>query len=201
MDFQDSTELEYAKIMRKKILIIGDLGSGKTALTSKLLDQAMKICDNAILDNVIRNNITVIDFAPGEIIRLDKKVGGKLSDPTLTQRTVGYLSPEKVNTPRISGKTSLEVEKLAKENASMMEKILKEYLEKPTPILFINDVSLFLQAGDYDILKDVLNNSETAVINGYYGEELSEDRGSGVTERERQLMNKLIDDVDIVIKL
>ncbi len=124
-----------------------------------------------------------------------------MSDPTLTQRTVGYLSPEKVNTPRMSGKTSLEVEKLAKENASMMEKILKEYLEKPTPILFINDVSLFLQAGDYDILKDVLNNSETAVINGYYGEELSEDRGSGVTERERQLMNKLIDDVDIVIKL
>ena len=91
-----------SKILSKRTLIIGELGSGKTLLTMKIVDK--------LIDNGYGKYITILDFAP----KRKGIAGGRLIDFGFNSSKVfAYLAPEKVFTPRISANNAEELLKLA----------------------------------------------------------------------------------------
>ncbi len=171
--------INIGKVLGRKILILGDVGTGKTRLTAQILDSLLK--------EVSVDDITIIDMSPTTVAG----VGGRLSSYTPNAMKVRCLAPEVVHAPRIEGKNKDEVINLAEFNRKVIEPFLHEFIHRPTPILFINDLSIYLHAGDVEMIIECLKLSNTVVANSYYGESLLDDKGSGVSFRERKLLDEL----------
>ncbi|HIE18972.1 TPA: hypothetical protein EYP75_04520 [Candidatus Bathyarchaeota archaeon] len=181
----------FDEFLGKKVLIIGDVGRGKTRLTRRLLIEALK--------KGYGSRITVIDMAPKQVSFNGLSVGGKILKAD--ESKVRYLNCEDVKTPRLSARSPNELRKLAEHNRRILEKLLERFIASPTQILFINDVSLYLQGGNFDLLWSALEKADTAIINGYYGEKLQDDLGTGLSERERRLIKKLAAKIDVLVQL
>jgi len=181
------------KFLKKKVLIVGDVGAGKTVVTANLLDQAV--------DVGYSRKITVIDMAPPTMRVRGVRIGGTLAEITKSTLKVRYLKPARVKAPRVTAKTPQELRKLAKFNWTAIDRLLTKYARKPTPILFINDVSMYLQAGRLEHILRIARKADTFIANGYLGKKLEEDLGSGISRRERTLMHKFMREMDIVIRL
>ena len=117
--------------------------------------------------------------------------------PKEALRDVRYYNAQVV-APRLLGKTESKVQTLANHNAKSIEDAFFEYEKNPSKVLFINDISLYLQAGDLARLFKVLKITPTVVMNGYYGTSLG---GGELGKRERQNMVALQSECDTVIKL
>ncbi len=182
------TGLEVDNILNKKIFIIGDVGKGKTSLTAKLLDE--------LILHGFSKYITVIDMAPST-----KDIGARLSAYTENVKNVRYFFSEKIRGPRIEGKNSTEVLEIARRNREIVEKFLEEYLNNPTEILIINDLTLYLHAGEVNKIFDIMGKAKTFIANAYYGNTLSDDKGSGLTLKEKLLVQMLLKKFDTIIML
>lgn len=183
--------ISFSETLDKRVLIIGDVGTGKTALTRRLLAEAV--------EGGRARSITVMEMAPPATTIRGLSVGGTLINPR--DWKVRYLKAEEVKTPRLSAKNGEHLLKLVDYNRNKIEKLLDYFTAHPTSILFINDVSIYLQGGDLDRLWIALEKANTVVANGYVGERLKEDFGTGISERERRLMEKLAARMDVVIRL
>jgi len=181
----------FAEFLGKKVLITGDVGKGKTRFTRHLLIEA--------LEAGYTSQITVIDMAPKQFFLDGSAVGGKILKPS--EFKVRYLDAEDVKTPRLSARSPNELLELAEYNRRILEQLIRRFIASPTQILFINDVSLYLQMGNLDLLWSTIEKAETAIVNGYYGEKLRDDLGTGLSERERKLMERLAAKVDILFRL
>jgi len=181
----------FTEFLGKKVLITGDVGSGKTRFTRSLLMEALK--------SGYADQITVIDMAPKQVFLGDLSVGGKVLKPG--EFKVRYLDAGDVKTPRLSARSSAELLELAEHNRRIIERLLRRFIASPTDILFINDVSLYLQRGSFDLLWSSLEKADTSIVNGYYGERLRDDLGTGLSKRERKLMERLADKVEILFQL
>ncbi len=164
----------------KKTLIVGEVNSGKTRYMASILER--------FFDEGIRD-LTVIDMAPISV----KGIGGKMGVPP--RHSAQYYTAE-IAAPRLMGKTIDETEMLARRNAGLLDEIFSGYLKKPGEVLFINDVSIYLQAGDLDKLLSYIQSTPTVVMNGYYGSSLG---GGELGKREREQMTTLRDSCDNVI--
>lgn len=187
-------EMHFTELTGHRILIVGDVGSGKTSLTARLLTEAIVSADAA--------NVTVIDMAPQKTQLRGVAIGGRLTDLVKDYKRARLLVPaEKLHAPRIEGHTANEVAHLAKQNSECIEELLDEYMTHPTPILFINDISMYLMAGNLEALIKAVSMGQTVVANSYEGVALKDDRGSGVSERERKGLATLKRAMDTVLSL
>ncbi|MCX8181863.1 MAG: hypothetical protein N3D12_01965 [Candidatus Methanomethyliaceae archaeon] len=184
-----SYDVDFKTLIGKKTLIKGDVGTGKTRLTENILQTAVKFLPPG--------HITVIDLAPQRMIVGDLRVGGSISVPN----EVKYLRPSKVWAPRLEGKTKEEVTALARANARSIEAIFDFFTRSPSPVLFINDLTLYLHAGSLERLLETIKLADTFVGNAYEGRKLQEDKGSGISERERLLLKKLEGFMDVIIDM
>jgi hypothetical protein len=182
-------KLKGREILGKKVLILGEVGSGKTKLAAKLLEELMTL--------VNPEKITVIDLAP----KKKGGIGGKLTDYVDLIGGVKYFSPKKVYTPRLAGASPEEVLHYAELNRKIMEPLLDEFLKHTTEVLVLNDVTLYLHSGELEILLKCVQLAETFVATAYYGSKLARDLGTGISSRERQLTEKLATFMDLVIKI
>jgi GTPase SAR1 family protein len=182
-------KLEDLDIIGKKVLIIGEAGSGKTMLAAKLLQKLTSILNP--------EEITVIDLAPERI----GYIGGKLKEYVDLIGKVRYFSPLKVYTPRLSGASREEVLRYAELNRENMEPLLKEFIKNPTNILVINDVTLYLHSGELEVILNCVKKAKTFLATAYYGSKLAEDLGTGISLRERLLTDKLATFMDFVVKI
>jgi hypothetical protein len=170
------------ELKSKKTIIAGEVNTGKTALLGHLLK---------IFMDQGETRLAVIDMAPEST----RGIGGKLLlDEALPLR---YYTTQIVP-PRLTGKSEEEVLMYAENNARLLEHIFLLYLEEPAQVLFINDVSIYLQAGDPEKLLSVLVSTPTTVMNGYYGSSLG---GGSLGERERRNMTELLRLCDKVIEM
>ncbi len=166
----------------KKTLIVGDVNSGKTTRCREILEG---FCRQGLGER-----IAVIDLAPEipeEILRSRglKGIGGRLLPPAGSG--VAYLHVA-VIAPRLTSVTEKEALEKARRNREMIEGFFRQVDALGRDILFVNDVSLYLQAGDLDCLSGMLDKAGTAVVNGYLGETL----GPGELSRhEREALEKL----------
>jgi len=186
-------EISFRDILGKKVLIYGDVGTGKTRLTVRLLEEAVKLG--------LAQEITVIEMAPRNTVVRGIRVGGRLSEATDVTRRLRYLAPRRVETPRLVARDGEELLDLVDKNRRRIRRLLRNYVENPTPILFVNDISIYLQSGDFDTLAYAIGKASTLVANGYYGKTLSNDHSTGVSALERELMDKLAALMDLRITL
>ena len=183
----------FKDVVGKKMLITGDVGVGKTKLTVALLEEAIALGLSA--------KITIIDMAPATVYIEGRKIGGKLVEFFEKLRAIRYLTPQRVETPRLSAKSTRELLHLIDLNEKRIRPLLKKFVETPTSILFVNDISIYLQSGFDEPILSVMRSSDTFVANGYYGSTLQSDFETDVSSTERRLMKKLADTVDFAINL
>lgn len=180
-------------LIGKKVLVEGDVGAGKTAYLQELILEALDLSDVGV--------IMVIDMAPSRRKVGKRFVGGRLRIPKRVASRLEYLSPERVFAPRLEGKDERETLELAKANASELEKVLRLARGRKKRMLFINDMTIFLQAGDADLLIDAIKGAETFIGTAYKGKFLTDDKGSGITSRETALLDGIEKHMDLVINL
>jgi hypothetical protein len=164
-------------------LIVGEVNSGKTRLTESIL--AAWVGQGRSADAV------VLDLAPVT----GSSIGGRLRLPVGFQ---GVCLTADLVPPRLSARTEEEAETLAAANAQAIEKLFEDPRLAASGILVINDVTLYLQAGDYDRLRSLIQPVETVLINAYYGHSFPDYRLSRI---ERRLTDRLIQDSHRIIRL
>ena len=189
MKNKQNIKLKGREVLGKKVLIIGEAGSGKTKLAAKMLKKLMTILN--------LEEITVIDLAP----QRTGDVGGKLTDYVNLTSRVKYFSPENVYTPRLAGTSTKEVLQYAELNRKNMEPLLNNFIQNPTDVLVINDVTLYLHSGELETILKCAKLAKTFLATAYYGSKLAEDLGTGISLREKQLTDKLATIMDLVVKI
>ena len=167
----------------RKILVIGDVNTGKTTLCKGWL--------NELSQQGLGARIALIDMAPTIPPELALKrgivgAGGELRAPEESQvlDLRAHLEP-----PRLSSSSESEALEKAERNAQLIDALLRR-LEPQRDILFINDVTLFLQARSAASLIGAagFDTRTTLVVNGYRGERLG---GGALTRHETAEMVEL----------
>jgi len=180
MPIENQTTADYDG---QHTIIVGDVNTGKTRLTETIL--------TAWTRQRKTRTMAVLDLAPvtGGLI------GGRLSIPTGFQ---GVYRSAPVVPPRLRARTEEEADDLAATNARTIENLFQELFAVDRTILVINDVTLYLQAGNYDRLRELIQPIRTVLINAYYGHSFPDYR---LSRRERRLTDRLIGECQRVIRL
>lgn len=169
--------------LHKRTLIVGDVKTGKTATTTQILQE--------FLMTGYANRIAVLDLAPEAI----EGIGGKMEPPP--EPGLLYLTAS-ICAPRLTGKNERQVFEMARQNARTIETLFAKLQQQPRDIVFVNDASLFLQAGDLDVFIRALGTASTQIVNAYYGKRFSD---SALTLRERQRLEAFMKTCDNIIAL
>ena len=169
--------------MYGRTLISGDVDTGKTRYTAQILARftAAGFAPQTV----------VLDLAPAAVGQIGGKMGAAVKPPAL------YLT-DAIVAPRLTAKTNREAESFALQNARLIENLFDQVYDSGRRILFINDVTLYLQAGSFRKLAQLLQVPDTAVINAYYGDSFAP---SPLTRREKAATERLQALCDIRIHL
>ena len=165
-----------------KTLILGDVNTGKTYWTRKILA--------AMCLRGLGGRIAIVDMAPEIPDRTARErglpgAGGKLKPQD--GQGILYLDGH-FEAPRLSSKTGEEALAKARRNRQDISALFPRMHGQGRDILFVNDISMFLQAGQAEELTPWLDGAATVIANGYWGEKLG---GGILTQRERSEMEKL----------
>ncbi|MDI6691137.1 MAG: DUF87 domain-containing protein [Candidatus Bathyarchaeota archaeon] len=186
---KQKVQLNGKEILGKKVLILGEAGSGKTRLAAQLLQELM--------DLVNSERISVIDLAPKRV----GEFGGKLTDYLSIGGKVKYYSPKQVYTPRLSGKSPKQILHYTELNRRNMQPLFNNFIRNSTGVLVINDITLYLHSGELKTVLQCVQLAKTFLATAYYGSKLAEDLGTGISLRERQLTDRLAAFMDLVVKI
>ena len=167
--------------LNKRTLIIGDVKSGKTARSLEILRE--------FIQAGYADRIAVIDIAPDPLHGIGGKMTPPADAPLLYQTTT-------IAAPRLTGADEAHVNRLAVQNARAIEALFSSLRQQPKEILFVNDASLYLQAGDINTFLTTLTTASTQIINSYYGSTFAD---SALTRREKHLTEALMKTCDIII--
>ena len=175
-------EIHLEDYLSRKTLILGDVNTGKTTLTKKVLE--------ALYRRNLGGRIAIVDMAPEIPEKLAREkglpgIGGKLTPPE--GHDILYLGGH-FEPPRLSSKTEEEAMEKARQNRRLSEGLFRKIDGQSRDILLVNDVSIYLQAGTAENLTRWLDQAATVIANGYWGKRLG--RGT-LTERERTETAKL----------
>lgn len=171
-------DLQNADCLGKKLLIMGDVNTGKTTLCRQWL---VRLCQQGL-----GGRISLIDMAPyiPKALALERGIvgaGGRLTPPPAS----GVLDLRThLDAPRLSSTSEAEVMAKAERNLKAIDTLFEQLPCNRRDILFINDVTLYLQAGfATEMLKLIAKaNIQTLVVNGYWGDRLG---GGELTRREK----------------
>ena len=175
-----------ADLLGKKLLVMGDINAGKTTLCRQWL---ARLCAQGQ-----GGRIVVLDLAPD--------IPPALAQARGLAGAGGYLLPPPdsdvldlrthLHAPRLSSATEAEAEGKAAHSARAIEALFDRF---PQPgsgrdVLFVNDVTLYLQAGCASTLIGKIGRADvtTLVVNGYWGQRLGD---SALSRREREQTRRL----------
>ncbi|PKN36026.1 MAG: hypothetical protein CVU61_00570 [Deltaproteobacteria bacterium HGW-Deltaproteobacteria-19] len=177
------SDIELKDFLGRRTLIVGDINAGKTFRTGEILA--------AFCGAGLGGRIVILDLAPEipEKLAAEKGLrgaGGRLSPPPGRDVPVFEASPVP---PRLSSRTEAEALEKAHRNRLAIDALFPRVSETSRDILFINDVSLYLQSGNAEDLISFLHRFGTVIANGYWGNRLG---GGSLTDREKEQMKKLM---------
>jgi len=182
------SDIKFEKLLGKKTLIVGEIGSGKTTLLGNFLDY--------LVENGLAGAVTLIEMAPGY-----GEIGRRVEEYTDKVNDIRYLRPRKIFPPRLLGRSIEEILDYAKRNYQELKELFMEFEKNPTEILLINDLTIFLHAGAPEEVIALMGPCKTFAATAYEGAKLADDKGSGITFRERKALSVLKKHVDQVIHL
>lgn len=166
----------------KRLLILGDVNTGKTTLCRSILEDFCRLG--------LGRQIVIVDLAPHipEELSFEKGlpgVGGSLRPPEGCG--VIYMAAH-LDAPRLSSTSEAEAMAKARANREIIEELFCRMDLERREILFVNDVTMYLQAGTAEDLIARFGLADTLVVNGYLGESLG---GGELTIRERAETDKI----------
>jgi hypothetical protein len=160
--------------LNRRTIIVGDVNSGKTSRTFEILQM--------FLEKGYAKKIAILDMGTNPI----QGIGGKMIPPPDVP-TLYLTSP--IYAPRLMGKDPNHIRSLAEENARSIERLFLTFQQQKREILFVNDATLYLQAGHLERFLEILNTTSTQIINAYYGDAFG---ASELTRREKKLTEDLM---------
>ena len=177
-----SSPLGPGNCLGRKLLIVGDVNTGKTTRTGSILED---FCRRGL-----GPRIAVLDLAPHippaiAAARGLTGVGGALALPGGCDLLAIH---EQLQAPRLTSASEAEATAKAASNKALVDAALQRVAASGRTILFVNDASMYLQAGTADELAPHLARADTVVANGYFGERLG---GGELTCHERAQMERL----------
>lgn len=181
------TELEYEQLIGEHSLIYGETNSFKTYYCAQfvkyLLDEKQ----------INKKLVAILDFAPPLVKKEGGKIGGKILDYFPGAKECTYIKDERsIIPPRYASQNKEQLLNYSCHNFKITYNALKTYIEKPSPYLIINDVSIHLQVGGLHILIDAIRRSETFLGNCYYGSSITKDYATLFSLREQIKTKKLL---------
>ncbi|MEM4020828.1 MAG: hypothetical protein QXI18_00415 [Nitrososphaerota archaeon] len=180
--------MNFEKLLDRRVLICGEVGAGKTRLLASFL--------KFLVDRELGGDVTVIDLAPGY-----GDIGRPVESYYPEVKMLRYMRPGRIYPPRLLGRSREEVLRYAEINLLEARKLLEDYVRAPSRILLINDLTIYLHAGDPDDILRLLDLCETFAATAYEGEALEDDKGSGITMRERRGLSRIKEHMDIIVNL
>jgi len=184
-----SRPIDPSRYLDRRTLILGEINSGKTVLADRIMA--------ALIGQGLAERMAVIDLAPEVLPELAARwglegLGGYLIPPP--GEPILYLAAPLVP-PRLSAKTEAEAVHLARQNLHLAEPLLEDWARSGRDILFINDLSLYLQAGRAEQLVQELAPAKTVVANAYFGRRLGRGQLSIRERAETEALTQLFDQV------
>ena len=177
------TDPSYSDLITTRTLITGEVNTGKTTLTGKLAE--------CVYDRDPPSNLLVLDMAPSIPDALQPKTGrgrisGFITFPSMHNATV---FKEGLVPPRMMGTSAAHTQELAKRNQQRIDSWLKQARTYPPfDVLIINDLSMYLQAGEARTLEVFIDTFPTVIANGYLGKTLGKGK---LSAHEREEMDRL----------
>jgi len=180
---------QFRDFIGKKVIITGEVGVGKTKLLASLIDEAASEPDLKVV---------VLDLAPEAKIGF-KTVGASVKTYARKLQQVNYLKPNTLYAPRLQGRSKEEVLNMAAKNASSIEPLLIRLASNPPDVLFVDDLTIYLQAGNMKLLTNLISSVTTFIATAYKGKILLDDRGSGLSRIEKNRLDCLLNDTNLNI--
>jgi len=177
-----NSPIEPGDCLGRKLLIVGDVNTGKTTRTGTILED---FCRRGL-----GPRIAVLDLAPHIPPAIAAAhgltgVGGALKLPGGCDLLAIH---EQLQAPRLTSASEAEAIAKAAGNKALVDAAVQRVVASGRGILFINDISMYLQAGTADELAPQLARADTVVANGYFGQRLG---GGELTRHERTQMERL----------
>jgi hypothetical protein len=172
-------------------LFYGETDTKKTYFTAKFVQFLIE------KKNLNPREISILDFAPSLSVIKGLKIGGKIVDYYNNSIICNNLYFEGEIIPaRLNARNLKDLYDNACNNYRKSFKILKIYIENPTNVLIINDVSIYLHIGNKKLLLDSIEKSNTFLGNSYYGSSIKSDFSHLFSLREKRLVNYLIKKIE-----
>ncbi|MFX0080328.1 MAG: hypothetical protein ACFE94_01115 [Candidatus Hodarchaeota archaeon] len=184
-------ELEFNDCLGHHILLYGETNTKKTYYTAKFVQFLIES------KKISPKEISILDFAPLLKIIQNLKIGGKIQDfYKNSSKCKNIFFKGEIIPPRLKSSNKTELYQNACKNFKQTSEILHIFNKDPTPILIINDISIYLHIGNIKLLLEVINKSNTFFGNSYYGSSIKRDYAILFSLREKRQVGYLIKKVE-----
>ena len=189
MKFSKNIDLNI--LIGKKTLIYGETNTGKTFYTAKFVQYLLEV------KNINPKDISILDFAPKLAYFKNLKIGGRIHAYYENSVKCNNIDFEgEIIPPRLKAKNKNEVYANICLNFNKIYEIIELYNRSPTPVLIINDISLFLHLGSNKYLINTINKSDTFFGNAYYGSSINSKFSKLLSVKEKIRVESLIKNVE-----
>jgi len=185
-----SKKFDLNSLVGKKTLIYGETNTGKTFYTAKFVQYLLEI------KRINPKDISILDFAPKLAYFNNLKIGGRIQnycENSVKCNNINFKGD--IIPPRLNAKNKNEMYSNICHNFKKIYEIIEIYNSSPTPVLIINDISLFLHLGSNKYLINTINKSNTFFGNSYYGSSISSKFSKLISIKEKRKVESLIKNV------
>jgi len=187
-------KIDFKKYISHHTLLYGEINTKKSYYTAKFVQFLIET------KYVSSNSISILDFAPKSQFIDNKSIGGKLEDFYENITNCRYYKVKgEIIPPRLNATNKEELYSYACHNYKLTLELLKNYNKNPTPILIINDISIYLHLGNRNYLIKTIDQSETFFGNAYYGKSINKSFTRLFSLKEKVLIEHLIKKVDFAL--
>jgi hypothetical protein len=184
-------KLNFDDLVNHYTLLYGETNTYKTSQTSEFVKFLLES------KNISPKEISILDFAPSLMKIKNLKIGGRIQDfYEQSSACKNIIFKGEIIPPRLKSKNKKELYLYARENFEKTSEILNLFNDNPTPILIINDISIYLHIGSIKLLLNAINKSNTFFGNAYFGSSIKRGYATLFSLQERRKVKSLINKVE-----
>ena len=186
-----SESLDFNEFIGHQTILYGETNTKKTYYTARFVQFLLK------LKKFNPKDISILDFAPKLFKYYNIKIGGKIDDYYPQSIKCNNITFEgEIIPPRLRASNKKELYQYAQMNYEKTFEILEIFNEEPTPILVINDISIFLHLGDIEYILNTIKQVNTFFGNTYYGSSIKRNFATLFSKKEKRSVKFLLKRVD-----